>query len=279
MLFFTHSQIGKEADSLNKKIILAGHRGDRKHAPENTMPSFKQAVSLGVDMIETDIHMSRDGVMYIMHDDTVDRTTDGTGLGREKTWAEICELDAGSWFSDAFKGVKVPSLDEFLQYVADTPDLLVNWELKDWECDCGREFAFKSADGLLAGIRKYHLEDRSMLNSFSSSVLEYVWKQSKGSMSIHGQGVYPTSKMRDIALYAPKTYWDWACMYGPSGTPKRLPEKVSYDNCIAQGIIPCVCIPDTLENYRQAIEFGCRMFTSDDPEQGIKNLRELGERE
>jgi len=260
---------------MSAKIILAGHRGDRKHAPENTMPGFKQAVSLGVDMIETDIHMSKDGVMYIMHDHLVDRTTDGQGLGREKTWAELSELDAGAWFGEEFKGTKIPLLDEFLQYVADTPGLMVNWELKDYVCDSGREFAFRSADGLLAGIEKYHLEDRSMLNSFSSEVLEYVWKKSGHSMAIHGQGVYPYSKMRDTALFAPKTYWDWACMYGE---PHEQPAKISYENCLAQSIIPCVCIRETIENYKQAIENGCMMFTSDDPAEAIRVLKELGKR-
>ena len=72
------------------------------------------------------------------------------------------------------KGTRVPSLDEFCALVAETPGLKINWELKDLAHQCGLEFALKSADNLLAAIHAYHLEDRSMLNSFSAEVLEYV---------------------------------------------------------------------------------------------------------
>lgn len=255
-------------------VLLAGHRGDRAHAPENTMPSFRKAIALGVDMIETDIHMTRDGVMFIMHDDKVDRTTDGTGLTMEKTWDEISKLDAGGWFGPEFKGTPVPTLDEFCALVAETPGLWVNWELKDWAHMCGLEFALKSADGLLDCIRKYHLEERSMLNSFSAEVLEYV-AEKRGVMVIHGQGLAPTDKMKGVTTKAPETYWQWACLYG---TTEKLADESNFTYCRQLGIRPCVCIPDTMENYSRAVERGCEMFTSDDPETAIALLMKLGKR-
>ena len=81
---------------MKQKIILTGHRGDMAHAPENTLSGFRAALSLGVDMIETDVHMSSDGVLFLMHDDALDRTTDGSGLACQKTWKELSQLDAGS---------------------------------------------------------------------------------------------------------------------------------------------------------------------------------------
>ena len=78
-----------------KNIVIAGHRGNPAAFPENTMDSFRSAVELGVDMVETDIHVSRDGKLVLIHDHEVDRTTDGTGLVREKTFEELEALNAG----------------------------------------------------------------------------------------------------------------------------------------------------------------------------------------
>lgn len=100
-------------NKLSEHIVLAAHRGDQAHAPENTMHAFERAIRLGVDMIETDIHMSSDGVMFIMHDDLVDRTTNGHGMTHQMTWKELQALDAGSWYGPQFAGTTIPSLEEF----------------------------------------------------------------------------------------------------------------------------------------------------------------------
>lgn len=260
---------------LDEKIILAGHRGDRRHAPENTMEGFRHAIALGVDMIETDIHMSRDGVVFLMHDAKVDRTTNGTGNTCDMTWEEIRALDAGGWFSPAFAGAKVPSIEEFLSLAAATPGLWVNWEFKDFPENCGREHAFACADKALEGIYRWGLQERSMLNSFSYEVLEYIAEKTKGEIPIHGQGVGDTCKMRGECTRPLTEYWQWACLYGE---PRQLAAKENFDLCLGMGLQPCICLPDVMENYRPALERGCRMFTSDDPEQADRLLRELGVR-
>lgn len=78
------------------------------HAPENTMPAFEEAVRLGADYVETDLRATRDGAIVCIHDARVDRTTTGTGLVSELTVDEVRRLDAGSWFSPSFRGVKIP---------------------------------------------------------------------------------------------------------------------------------------------------------------------------
>ena len=78
-----------------KKVLIDGHRGNLDFVPENTMDSFRSAVGLGVDAVETDIHLSSDNALVLIHDHTVDRTTDGTGLVREKTFEELEALNAG----------------------------------------------------------------------------------------------------------------------------------------------------------------------------------------
>lgn len=94
------------------KIIC--HRGSCLTAPENTMASLEGAIALGAYAVEFDIRTSRDGVLYVIHDETVERTTDGTGRFGDLTSHEIDRLDAGSWFAPAFAGEPVPRLEPFL---------------------------------------------------------------------------------------------------------------------------------------------------------------------
>ncbi len=94
---------------------IVGHRGNVKSAPENTIPAFELAIDYGCDLLEIDIRESKDGELVIVHDSTLDRTTNGSGLVSNHTLAEIKQLDAGSWFSDEFKGVRIPTLREALR--------------------------------------------------------------------------------------------------------------------------------------------------------------------
>lgn len=101
---------------------VIGHRGNRAHAPEDTLVSFAQAAALGVDALEMDLHLSRDGVPVVIHDPTLDRTTDATGAVADRTVAELARVDAGARFSiDGGRtlpyrasGIGVPTLEEVL---------------------------------------------------------------------------------------------------------------------------------------------------------------------
>ena len=96
--------------------ILLAHRGLVQHAPENTLPSFAAAIELGLS-IELDVYQTRDEHLVVIHDKTVDRTTNGTGEVTEMTLAEIRKLDAGSWFDPRFAGAKVPTLEEVFKLI------------------------------------------------------------------------------------------------------------------------------------------------------------------
>jgi len=93
---------------------VIGHRGAAGLAPENTWEGFDLALSLGVDGIETDIRTTADGTLVLRHDAELERTTNGRGLLKDTTWETVQTLDAGSWFSDAYRGAKVPRLSETL---------------------------------------------------------------------------------------------------------------------------------------------------------------------
>src|SRR4051812_12310951 len=90
---------------------VIAHRGHKVGAPEQTMAAYRLAVDLGASMLEVDLRFSRDGVPVLMHDRTVDRTTDGKGPVAALDWAELSQLDAGRWFDPRFAGERVPSLD------------------------------------------------------------------------------------------------------------------------------------------------------------------------
>ncbi|MEZ2346725.1 glycerophosphodiester phosphodiesterase family protein [Terriglobus sp. RCC_193] len=96
------------------KIVIISHRGEHLHHPENTLVAFLAAADAGADYIELDVRTTSDGKLILMHDKTVDRTTNGTGDVRNHTFNEIRSLDAGAKFSPAFTGTKVPTFDEAL---------------------------------------------------------------------------------------------------------------------------------------------------------------------
>src|SRR5260370_34253936 len=95
-------------------MLLGGHRGNADECPENTLASFRSAIELDVDVIECDVHLSDDGGLAVIHDHLLDRTTDGSGLVRDYTMAELKRFDAGSWKDPRFAGERIPSLDEVL---------------------------------------------------------------------------------------------------------------------------------------------------------------------
>ncbi len=112
------SQKENEGKDLSKIQLpergLCAHRGAMGTHPENTLAAFRAAVDAGAHMIEFDVQLTKDNKMVVIHDGTVDRTTDGTGKVSELTFDEIRNLDAGSWKSPEFAGEKIPTLDETL---------------------------------------------------------------------------------------------------------------------------------------------------------------------
>src|SRR5579871_3258046 len=105
------------------RVWVCGHRGAMGHCPENTMASFERALELGADWIELDVHLSRDEALIVIHDETLDRTTNGHGLVREHTLAELRTLDAGG-------GQTIPTLDEVLAWARER-GTIVDIEIKN----------------------------------------------------------------------------------------------------------------------------------------------------
>lgn len=102
--------------SLNENIKIINHRGFNFEAPENTMPAFKLSVEKGYKYIETDISFTKDNIPVLIHDETIDRTSNGTGNVNSYTYNELLSFDFGSWFNVKYQGTKIPTLEEFLKW-------------------------------------------------------------------------------------------------------------------------------------------------------------------
>jgi len=111
--------------------LRIAHRGASARAPENTLAAFKEAIRLGADCIELDVHLSADAVPVVIHDDTVDRTTNGRGLVSALDSRQLRRLDAGAWFSSRFRGERIPTLEEAFECARGRCGL--NIELKEPE--------------------------------------------------------------------------------------------------------------------------------------------------
>lgn len=114
-------------EKLNYPLIIA-HRGYRQQFPENTLAAFQGALDIGVQMLELDVTLTKDLALVVIHDDTLDRTTNGRGIVGNQTLETIKKLDAGSWFHPDFANEKVPTLAEVLDLVGD--QATVNIEIK-----------------------------------------------------------------------------------------------------------------------------------------------------
>ncbi len=102
---------------MRTRPMLIAHRGFSGHYPENTLRAFREALKLPVDGIELDIRRTSDGKLVVIHDETVDRTTFGSGRVSQLTWEELQQLDAGAWKGQEFSGERIPCFEEVLQLV------------------------------------------------------------------------------------------------------------------------------------------------------------------
>lgn len=141
--------------------LIIAHRGASVQAPENTMPAFRRAIELGADGIELDVHMSADGYLVVIHDETADRTSNSNGLIKDKTLSELKSLDFGSWFSEDFKDEKIPELEEVLWLLSGW-DGLLNIEIKN-----GPVFYPGIEEAVVEALHKYRRTDRTIISSFN----------------------------------------------------------------------------------------------------------------
>lgn len=149
----------KQAFSQGRMLVF-GHRGACGYAPMNTIPSFEKALEQGADGTEFDVRLSKDGHVVILHDDTVDATTDGHGVVHEMTLAQIRELDAGGWFAERFRGTRIPTLDEVLETLGRR--VVINIEIKAESFD-----AHGLEQRVAQAVARHAVEEYVVISSFN----------------------------------------------------------------------------------------------------------------
>ena len=162
----------KFTSDLTSPLIIA-HRGFRSKYPENTLTAFEAAIDAGAKMIELDVTLSKDREVIVIHDDTLDRTTNGKGPVKKYSLAELKRLDAGSWFDSSFKGEQIPTLGQVLDLIKNR--ILLNIEIKKsaYESDSPNDAIEKQVAGLvsMAGCL-----DSVLFSSFEPAILKSIVK-------------------------------------------------------------------------------------------------------
>lgn len=266
-----------------KRVKLAAHRGYMGKYPENTIVAYKAALSLDIDQVEIDLHMTSDGEIVMIHDHTVDRTTNGKGFVKDKTLAEIRALDAGSHKGEQFKGEKIPLFTEYLELMKDYPDIETNVEIKEYPET--NERWQEAVDKIIALIEKYDISSKIYINTWSGEVAMYVSKKYNGKYRLHGyypiwlnHGNYDQNELYKH-LYC-------VCLFNVSidENGKRvfnsnpIMGKEHFDYVKSLGLEAWVHFPAKYDDIINAYDNGADAYTLNDVEDGIKYLNDCGAR-
>ena len=274
-------------DNNDKRIIVSGHRGESTYNPENTMAAIRAAVGYGVDMIETDIHMTKDRLLVLRHDEIIP----GAGRVKDFTYDELLKVKPD-----------LPLLEELLELAQKTPDLILNLEFKDVPCsdtansggagsvqniDPGmaamdNEWAYECADRVLDMVKEASLEKRALLCSFSGKIIDYAYNREGKKFSYHA--FYPFFIMGEMEN-DPAQICSVACMQhrymDRSGNVIRYDDplcpKEWFENVSAMGLVP-LAAPSltTYENFDAAFSYGARIVNANDPKGMIEHLKTTG---
>lgn len=248
---------------INHKRIMsvAGHRGDSYNYFENTMRAFELAYGAGADMIETDVRLSSDLTLVLMHDERVDRTTNGSGKVGEMSFSELRALNAGNEISPA----KVPTLEELLLFAKDK-DLTLNIEIKEYFSNGNEKRATLCIDKVLELVEKYEMGERILINSFDAAALEYVYKKHGKKYMLHG--FYPYSEMGNVNLN-PDEYLYCACVF-------QIKSKENFKYLIERGIEVWIGASITQKDVLEyCIQNGAKLVTTNNPRDTIEKINEI----
>ena len=166
---------------------VVAHRGYSGKYPENTMLAFEKAVKAGCDEIELDVQLTKDGTVVVIHDETIDRVTNGAGFVRDYTCEELQKFHAGSIFGDKYGFVNIPTFEEYCRWAAGQP-VTTNIELKTGI------FYYEGLEAkTIEIIRKYDLEEKVMFSSFNP--LSLIEAKKIGFEFFHPRGAKLTDEV------------------------------------------------------------------------------------
>ncbi|NOU87886.1 glycerophosphodiester phosphodiesterase [Paenibacillus sp. LMG 31460] len=239
-------------------IIVAGHRGYKSAYPENTLLAFQQALELGVGMLEFDLRMSKDHVVMVFHDETLERTTNGSGKLRDFNLAELKQMDAGGWFSPCFEGLKIPTFDELCELLKPYPEILLNVEIKK-----GAD-AREIVDKAVAMLTDYGYLSRCVFTCFDGDIIAYMHDRYK----LKTQG-FPAECMSNFVFGEGGTYSKmWAIGISVALMTPKLVEEFQD-----MGLLTWCYCPDTDKEVYYSLGCGATLMTCNNPNPALRILQ------
>ncbi len=232
--------------------LLVAHRGLSGSHPENTLAAFEAAFNKAY-MIELDVHLTKDKVLVVMHDDTLDRTTNGKGKISDFTLEEIKKLDAGSWFGEEFANEKVPTLEEVLGVIKGK--IKLNIEIKEAE---DKSLNSKTVEECVSLVKKFNMVEDVIVSSFDHDILSSL-KEFAPEFRIYLLffGLVEQDKLLD---YAKDRKADGVNVDSPSLTSKII------ENLKGGGLKVGVYTINDIDEAKKFLEFGVDFIYSDMPD-------------
>lgn len=241
-------------------LVLA-HRGANKVAPQNTLPAFQKALDFCADGLETDVHLSMDGHIVICHNYTIDETSNGTGRVDEMTLSQLKGFDFGSYFSDEFKGVTLPTLPELLDLTKSMK--LINIEIKPPQKDCDL------VKKVVETIHKYGIVENSIVSCFDPECIRLVKKIDK---NVKTGLLYEDDELgREIIAFGVAKYCKQ--LNADAAHPHR--KLISHKEVIDLHDLGIAVNPWTVNKEEEIVRFtqwGCDALISDVPDYCLKVL-------
>lgn len=246
-------------------IFVAGHRGWYDKYPENTMEGFRAVLELGVDQIETDIRMTKDGELVLFHDETVDRVTDGSGKVSDHTLAELQQLTV-------LGTGRIPTFIEFMDLVKDHPTLTLDIELKEFPTEGREELAHSVCDRVITILEEYGYGKRCVINTWSGTLHEYI-HDTYGSK--YPQHVYYPQRCLGTCTQDPYAYAYCACVFGVQEGEVSLDDVKWLREDRGVRVWAGTYARDE-ESIDLAVQMGAELITCNNPDEVLEILRRKG---
>ena len=229
--------------------LNVAHRGASALAPENTMAAFERAVELGADALELDLHLTRDNELVVIHDDTLDRTTDGSGPVHQRSLGELMRLDAGRWFGEGFAGQRIPRLAEVLDRFAGRVPLAL-------EIKAGSTFFPGIEEKVVSALRQHGAIDQGAVASFDHYALRRL------------KEIEPTIRTAALLVGRPVSL---SALAGPAKADGLALEasfvtKTEVEACRASGLQLVVWVVNDPAQMRHFIKLGVDGIITDYPD-------------
>lgn len=249
-------QAGRDRAAAHQTIpIIVAHRGNSSEAPENTMAAVKSAIAVGADGVEVDVYRTLDGELVLLHDGTLERTTNGTGHVNNRTWDYIKTLDAGSWFSKEFKGEPIPRLEDVLLECKDKVLLVIELKQAGIERD------------VLRLVEETGMKDQVVIIAFGANLLSNIYyMDSSIPTSVLS---YTTTTINDVvALAAQAKTRSVDLNYG-------VINKEMATWLISRGYSLWAWTVNNVNDMQRMVDMGVSVITTDRPRDALNYFRPM----